>query len=197
MGTAADRMGMRATLEQDDRFRLLYETHVHDLRSYCLRRLRRDEADDAVAEVFAVAWRRLHEVPPGPDARLWLYGVARNVVRNSMRSARRQVRLNLRLVGTGEPARSGPADAMMAMSEHEEIRAALATMKPSDQELLRLRAWEELSREDISQVLGISIAAVDMRLHRAIARMSRALESDASVTSGDSTNRAETRGGES
>lgn len=62
-------------------------------------------------------------------------------------------------------------------SEHEDVMVALTTLKPSDQELLRLHAWEELSRNEIAQVLDISVAAVDMRLHRAIARMSVALRS--------------------
>lgn len=32
-----------------------------------------------------VAWRRLAEVPDGDESLLWLYGVARNVVRNHRR----------------------------------------------------------------------------------------------------------------
>jgi len=198
MGTAAaDWMGMSATPGNDDRFRLLYETHVDDLGAYCRRRLGADEAEDALADVFAVAWRRREDVPLGHEARLWLYGVARNVVRNSQRKARRRRRLNARLIGSSDPPESGPAETLITMSEHEDVLVALVGLKPSDQELLRLRAWEELSRDDIARVLGISVAAVDMRLHRAIARMSRALKSDAGEISRDSTRRADERGGES
>jgi RNA polymerase sigma-70 factor (ECF subfamily) len=194
MGTAAaDWTGMSATHQGDDRLGFLYRTHGEDLRAYCRRRLEREEAEDALAEVFAIAWRRLEKVPPGHEARLWLYGVARNVIRNSTRSTRRRLRLTTRLIGSTNPPTPGPAESMVTRSEHQDVLAALDTLRPSDQELLRLHAWEELSREEIAQVLGISTPAVDMRLHRAIARLNRALESRG--FEGHSTSRAQDRGG--
>jgi RNA polymerase sigma-70 factor (ECF subfamily) len=192
MGTAAERKEMNATPDYDGRFRLLYLNHGEDLRAYCLRRLGREDAEDALAEVFAVAWRRFAEMPEGQEARLWLYGVARNVVRNATRTTRRTARLSSRLITSSEAPRSGPAESLVIRSEHEDVNAALSKLKPSDQELLRLHAWEELSRIEIAQVLGISVAAVDMRLHRAIARMSVALRSRGFT---EHTRRAENGGG--
>ena len=183
---------MSATPDYDDRFRLLYLNHGEDLRAYCLRRLGREDAEDALAEVFAVAWRRFAEMPEGQEARLWLYGVARNVVRNAIRTTRRKMRLFNRLTASSEAPRPGPAESLVIRSEHEDVNAALSKLKPSDQELLRLHAWEELSRIEIAQVLGISVAAVDMRLHRAIARMSVALRSRGFT---EHTRRAENGGG--
>lgn len=177
----------------DDRFRHLYLTHGDDLRAYCQRRLGRDDAEDALAEIFATAWRRFEEMPQGQEARLWLYGVARNVVRNSMRATRRKTRLSNRLTANREPSLPEPGDSLVTRSEHDDVVAALATLRPSDQELLRLHAWEELSRSEIAQVLDISVPAVDMRLHRAIARMSGALRSRGFT--GHATGRAEDRGG--
>ena len=84
---------MTPSLADDVRFRHLYDGNLDPLRRYCFRRLPADEVDDAVAEVFLVAWRRLSDVPDGDEARLWLYGIARNVVRNLRRSHRRQLRL--------------------------------------------------------------------------------------------------------
>lgn len=183
---------MSATPNYDDRFRLLYLNHGEDLRAYCRRRLGREDAEDALAEVFAVAWRRFDKIPEGQEARLWLYGVARNVVRNATRTTRRTMRLSSRLTASSEAPRSGPAESLVTRSEHEDVKAALTTLKPSDQELLRLHAWEELSRNEIARVLGISVAAVDMRLHRAIARMSVVLRSRGFT---EHTRRAENGGG--
>ena len=192
---ATDRTDMSPQLGHDERFRLLYESHLDDLKAYCLRRLGRDEAEDALAEIFSVAWRKLEKVPAGNEARLWLYGVARNVVRNSMRSARRRARLGNRVSGFIYPPRPGPAETTMTRSEHADVLVALGKLRPGDQELLRLHAWEELSRSEIARVLDISIAAVDMRLHRAIARMSVALDALAGEARSDSTRRAEDGGG--
>jgi DNA-directed RNA polymerase specialized sigma24 family protein len=40
-----------------------------------------------VAETFAIAWRRVDAIPAGDQARLWLYGVARNVLAEHRRGA--------------------------------------------------------------------------------------------------------------
>ena len=59
----------------------------------------RDEADDVVADVFVVAWRRIGDVPAEP--RTWLLGIARRVLANRHRSAKRQRALYERLAQRG------------------------------------------------------------------------------------------------
>jgi RNA polymerase sigma-70 factor (ECF subfamily) len=185
---------MGGTSVQDERLRNLYENHGGDLRAYLQRRLGPEDSEDALAEVFATAWRRISGIPSGDEARFWLYGVARNVVRNANRSERRRTRLSVKLIGNADPAPSGPAETAVIRSEHDEVLAALSTLRAGDQEILRLHAWENLSRSEISRVLGISVPAVDMRLQRAVARMSTAL---ATPNAGHATKRADTRGGKS
>ncbi len=53
--------------------------------------------------------------------------------------------------------------------------AALASLSPADQEVLRLLAWEGLGNQGIAAVLGITPNAVAIRLHRARARFADAL----------------------
>jgi RNA polymerase sigma-70 factor, ECF subfamily len=66
---------------------------------YAVRRLGvADDAGDAVADTFAVAWRRIAEVPPPPQDRLWLYGVARRVVAEALARLRPAEREALLLV---------------------------------------------------------------------------------------------------
>src|SRR5262249_27147731 len=72
----------------------LYADHGRDVLAYALRRSASPEdAADAVAETFLVAWRRLADLPVGDEAPLWLYGVARRVLANQRRGERRRVRL--------------------------------------------------------------------------------------------------------
>lgn len=66
-----------AQLGDTERFRDLYDGEAVRLIGYVARRLADPTAaPDVVADVFAVAWRRFDDVPPGSEARLWLYGVA-------------------------------------------------------------------------------------------------------------------------
>ena len=84
---------MASAPSTDERFQALFAAHHKELHAYCLRRLDVEDANEAASEIFLVAWRRSDKVPAGEEARLWLYGVARNVVRNWQRGGRRQLRL--------------------------------------------------------------------------------------------------------
>lgn len=63
---------------RETRFEALYRAHYRAVRAYLLRRIDPETAQDALAETFLVAWRRLDEVPP--HTRAWLYGVARRIL---------------------------------------------------------------------------------------------------------------------
>ena len=63
-------------------FQQMYDTYGARIQAYCFRRLPSADANDAAAETFTVAWRRIDDAPE-PDRHLpWLYGIARNVVWN-------------------------------------------------------------------------------------------------------------------
>ena len=159
----------------DTRFRRLYDRNFVPVRNYCLRRLPVSEVNDAVAEVFLVAWRRIDDAPQDEEDRLWLYGVARNVIRNVERSTRRQTRLGNKLRWVGSPPDLGPETLVVRRSEDRRVLAALGGLSPVDQEMLRLSIWEELSNGEIAEVLGIEAHAVTMRLSRARNRLAKKL----------------------
>ena len=83
---------------RDETFRRLYHENFDALLGYALRRTARPEdAADVVADTFLVAWRRQRDVPPGEQARLWLYGVARRTLANQRRGDVRRTHLGERL----------------------------------------------------------------------------------------------------
>lgn len=160
--------------DTESRLARLYDQHGRAVLAYAVRRCPdAQDAADVVAETFLVAWRRLHDVPPAEEARLWLYGVARNVLANHHRSERRRERLAERLRYELRAALEGLAE---ATPEGGTLRAALDQLGLEDQEILRLCGWEELSPREIATVLGISDVAARSRLHRARARLRCALE---------------------
>jgi RNA polymerase sigma-70 factor (ECF subfamily) len=153
-----------------DRLEDLFEAHHRALLAYAARRCPTlSDAEDVVAEVFLVAWRRLGDVPDGDAALPWLFGVARKTIGNQRRGLLRRGRLQARLEQTAErPATPAPSGTEPAL-------AALERLSEGDRELLRLVAWEGLSHAEIAAVLGISVNAVAIRLHRARARFEQAL----------------------
>lgn len=153
------------------RFEPVFEAHYQAIYRYCVRRLGRSEAEDATADVFAVAWRRLDELPSGEAGRAWLFGVAHRVVGNRYRSRRRQRTLSARLKAMTANRKSQGALEPAPDPGVEILLAALNGLSATDREMLRLSSWDGLSRDEIASVLGIKQNAVDQRLHRARARL--------------------------
>ena len=130
------------------------------------------DAEDAVAETFAVAWRRQADIPA--DAALgWLIGTTRRVLANRRRGERRRGALHTRLAFQhGAAAGPDPAEAIA----DDALRAALRALAAPDREALLLVAWFDLTSADAAQALGISPAAFRMRLARARRRLRAELD---------------------
>ena len=142
---------------------------------YARRRCSSDhDADDVVAETFAVAWRRRGDVP-ADGSRLWLLGVARRVLANQRRTTRRVDGLRSRVASltlSGDLA--DPAE-IVAMRGDERLWHALASLPAGERDLLIMRVWDELPVADVAVLLGCSANAVSLRLRRARRRLAAAL----------------------
>jgi RNA polymerase sigma-70 factor (ECF subfamily) len=151
------------------RFRGLYAEAYAPVRRFASHRgLQGADADDVVAEVFTIAWRRFDDIPA--DAAVpWLFGVARNVIRNHRRAVGRRAALALVVPPvTPVPAPDEPADTSV-------MRAALDTLSEDDQEILRLVAWDDVPVADLPLALGCTAGAARVRLHRARQRFADAV----------------------
>ena len=154
----------------------MFDAHAQSIERYCQRRLRPAAAADAVAEVMLVAWRRIDQVPEGDASKLWLYGVARNVVSSVQRSELRRMRLDSKIMSYGVSHEEGPETQVVRRAEDEQLLESIEQLKPKDREILKLRIWDELSRSDVATLLNISEAGVDKRCSRALLRLRRSLE---------------------
>ena len=165
---------MIATDPEDDRarrFEAFYRFHRQSIADYVQRRVIVLDAEDVVAQVFLVAWRRFEVIPPPPEDRLWLFGVARRMVADHRRSTMRRLRLTDRLVGEAR----GPDSSTESFGLlHARVDAALEILRPAEREVLRLVLWEGLSHNDASTVLGCTANAVELRYRRARIRFREA-----------------------
>lgn len=153
-------------------FRALYGRHQPDVLAYFLRRLNRDDAVEAAADTFLAVWNRLDDVPPEPEARLWIFGVARNTLRNRQRANRRLFRLRAKLstVPVSEPDPL-PEAVTVQRSEDREILEALDRLRPQDREIIALRLWEEMGFAEIGELVGCSRHAAEQRYAAALKRL--------------------------
>jgi RNA polymerase sigma factor (sigma-70 family) len=163
-----------ADRERRRRFDMLFRENVAGIASYCRWRSRSPaDEQDAVAEVFLIAWRRLDHVPPGENARAWLYATARRVMAHQARANVRRSRLNEKLAAQ-PPAFQAEEDPLAG-----EVHHALAALSLRDREVLLLSEWSGLSPAEIAKVLRCPAVTVRGRLHRARRRFRAAFESQA------------------
>ena len=165
------------TLQADDRsrFEAIWGEHRLQVMAYCLRRASSADAEDACAETFLVVWRRIDEIPPPPKAILSLYGIARRVLSNQSRAFHRRGRLHAKLTNLGVAPAPDPLHVVVQSAEDRVVSDAVRRLKSVDREIVMLDVREGLSRAEIAEVMGMTRAAVDQRIHRAYQKLSRAL----------------------
>ncbi|HET7855545.1 MAG TPA: sigma-70 family RNA polymerase sigma factor [Gaiellaceae bacterium] len=161
--------------QQTRRFDALFAAHGADVLAYCTwRAASASDGQDAAADVFLTAWRRLDAVPEGASARLWLYATARRVIANQRRARRRGLALQERLASE---AGAGPAVASSQDDEQDaRVHEALRSLSSRDREVLLLSEWESLSPAEIASVIGCLTVTARGRLHRARHRFRTAFE---------------------
>ena len=76
--------------------------------------------------------------------------------------------------GTVRPAR--PLRLAAAIQPFAAVAAAVRGLSRKDREIVMLYAWEDLPRDDIAEIMGMTRAAVDQRIHRSYLRLARVLE---------------------
>lgn len=172
---------MSAT-ELEDRFRAAYAAHARALLAFAARRCDSlPDAADIVADTMLVAWRRIDSMPSEPETRLWLFGVARNVIRNHRRSHRRRERVGDRL--RDELRDHSQTDEAAADDTSAIVLAALQRLKPLEREVILLTIGEQLTPAEIAVVLKLNSSTVRTHLQRARAKVRTQLESNTTTAS--------------
>lgn len=162
-----------STSAAETAFRELYTQHHASVLAYCLRRIGGADAHDATAEVFAIAWRKRDDLPDDDKVLVWLYGVAYRVLGHQWRSRRRRRRLSGKVGGLRVLSEPGPEAVVVQRADDRRVIEAAQQLSRLDREILMLAGWEELPHSQIAERLGISVAAVDQRFHRAKQRLAR------------------------
>lgn len=123
------------------------------------------EAEDLVQETYVKALRGFSGFQMGTNFRAWIFRILRNAFLNS--------RAGLKMVGLDpseeEPASDAPSPEaiLVAQANREVVRDALTELAVPHREILLLCEVEEMSYEEIAQVLAIPAGTVMSRLYRA------------------------------
>lgn len=128
-------------------------------------------AEDIVHDAFVrVLDGRCRIDPHRGDLDLLLFGVVRNVAREHRRRDATTGRLLARAQLEDETSTQAVIEDVLA------VRAALMNLSAADREVVVLSAYHGHTPAEIAQALGRSAVVVRVRLHRARARLRRALQ---------------------
>lgn len=165
-------------------FAQLYDRYFERIYRYCYRRVGDEAAAaDITATTFEKALRHIQRYRwKGVGFGAWLYRIARNETVAYFR--RRRFLTPWRwLEGNGRDSISWELDAsplpetiVQSRERQDWLLQALYRLAERDREILLLRFFEELSSEEVAQVLACSTDNVYVRLHRALARLRKLLD---------------------
>jgi RNA polymerase sigma-70 factor (ECF subfamily) len=166
--------------DREKRFTRIVDEHADALNRYLRRRYVSADAtdvEDLLADVLAIAWRRLDEIPEEATA-AWLFGVARHRLSNARtRRSRRD-----RIMAPVRPRLTTVAAEDEAIADLS-LREALQRLPDKEREALTLTAWEGLTPTELAVALGVSVNAAAIRLSKAKAHLLGFLEENGEESS--------------
>lgn len=137
-----------------------------------------DDAPDLVGRLLLVLWERADRVPEDAlEARLWCYGVARNILREHRRAAvsRSALADDLREYLLTLPVPPAPDDLVESAMRSEDVRHALKVLKEPARELIILVHWDRCTIAEAGRILGLNASTARTRYGRALRMLERQL----------------------
>jgi len=132
-----------------------------------------DEAEDVAQETFIRAYRALDRFDADRPLRPWLMQIVSNLARKQRRSVGRYFAALQRLIRT-EPEPAFAPSGHTSFVERERAHTlwqAVRRLGRTDQEIIYLRFFLEMSEAEAAATLAIAAGTVKSRTHRALARL--------------------------
>jgi RNA polymerase sigma factor (sigma-70 family) len=133
------------------------------------------EAEDAVQDALAHAWRGSVSLRDVSRFEAWFARILVNTCRNRLRSQSRSRLTDL----SPQLDRPQPRDPFAPIHDRDEIGRALAALDPDHRVVIALRFHADLSIDQIGGHLGLPSGTVKSRLHHALRRLQAILDEGA------------------
>jgi RNA polymerase sigma-70 factor, ECF subfamily len=163
-------------------FDLIVERHRRSVYQVCYRFVgNHEDASDLSQDVFLRAYRGLKSFRGGSSLATWLYRISVNVCLNRV-SAKKPITEDIDARQHVDRERESQVERVLRQERGVRVRAAIAQLPPKQRATLVLRMYQELSHEEIAQVLGSSVGAVKANFFHALGNLKRILETAGDLT---------------
>lgn len=162
---------LRCQTGDDDAYRELVAQFGPRLRYFLLKLSPRpDRVEDFAQETWVEVLRQLPRLKEAAAFTTWLYRIAHSKVMLDGRRRGREPNMS-----AGVEDVTDKEDASFSPEEAAQIHAALDQLEPTHREVLVLRFLEDMSYEDISEIVDCPVGTVRSRIHYAKARLKQLL----------------------
>jgi RNA polymerase sigma-70 factor (ECF subfamily) len=161
-----------------------YKTPIYNL-AYRMTRNSQD-AEDLAQETFLRSFDQLFRFDAKRSFYTWLYTISLNIIRNHIKknSSRRldNFRQVEKISGTDDfddkrfASQESQVRDELSKEREEELERCLQKLSPELRELLILRFYQGLSFEVISEITGLSLSAIKMRVYRGLEKLRKYIE---------------------
>lgn len=141
-----------------------------------------DDAEDIAQETFLRAWNHLERFDTTRPLRPWLLSIASNLASNRRRSAGRYLSALTRAF-RNEPALPDTEEKSLQRLRANELWKAVQNLNATDQQIVYLRYFLDLSVAETSETLQIAEGTVKSRLSRALEKLRNIIRDDFPVLS--------------
>jgi RNA polymerase sigma-70 factor (ECF subfamily) len=175
---ADDRVLVEAFLDgHREAFDFIVERHRRHVYQLCFRFMgSHEDASDLAQDVFVRAFKGLRNFKNESSLGTWLYRVAVNVCLNR-RALKRLETEPLDPAQHVDTRVDSPLEHVLREEKAVVVRDAIAKLPPKQRATLVLRVYQELSHEEIADVLGSSVGAVKANFFHALGNLRRYLQS--------------------
>lgn len=160
---------------------IVVSDNADDLLRYFRRRVTQaEDAADLLGRVLLAVWEKSARLPTtDQDARMWCFGIARNILREYYRHSAKQLALadGLRdYLRTSAAAHNGADTVAEKNSRSDAVREALNTLSDHARELLILVHWDGFSIAEAARVLAVNESTARTQHARAMKRLQKQLD---------------------
>ena len=138
-----------------------------------------EDASDVVQDVFLWLWENIGQFRFKSQFSTWLYRIVTNRCLN-LKDQRQRRKTDPMEIDDSQPwvplETTTPERTVLLAEQREILQKALANLKDDYRKILILREMQDLSYEELAEVLGCSVGRVRSRLHEARRALRKAIQ---------------------
>jgi RNA polymerase sigma-70 factor (ECF subfamily) len=159
-------------------FDVIVERHRRTVYQLCYRFAgNHEDASDLSQDVFLRAYRGLHSFRGGSSLATWLYRIGVNACLNRV-SVKKPITEDLDARQHVDTRTESPSERVLREERGARVREAITQLPPKQRATLVLRMYQELSHEEIADVLGSSVGAVKANFFHALGNLKKLLANE-------------------